>query len=133
MEEGTTVMESGKTSFARKLKNPWSAPSVNRTASVGGELCPKTFIQRFIYKQEATMNVPFGSAFIMNVQQTHIQTLGISPLILFVKGSSNMCARSESPRRKKKKTQSSTVNPLANRGFFIPFIMMSQEEGNWPF
>lgn len=32
------------------------------------------------------MNVPFGSAFIMNVQPMHIQNLGSSPWILFVKG-----------------------------------------------
>lgn len=95
-------MDSRKTSFSRKFKNRCSAPSVNRTASVGGELCPQTFIQQFIYKQETTMNVLLGSAFIMNVQETHIQTLGISPSILFVKGSSNTCARSESPKKGEK-------------------------------
>lgn len=119
MEEGTTVMDRGKSGFSRKFKNRWFRYCCEQDCSLGGELCPKTFIQWFIYKQEAAMNVPFGSAFIMNVQQTHIQTPDISPLILFVKGSSNMHARSESPRRRKKKIQSCTVNPLANRRFLF--------------
>lgn len=93
---------------------------MNRDRSLGGELSPQTFIQQFIYKQEAAMNVPCGSAFIMNVQQTHIQTPGISPLILFVKGSSStLHVLSLQGGKKKKKIQSYTVNPLANRRFLF--------------
>lgn len=47
---------------------------------------PPNFHSAIHLHQGATMNVPFGSEFIMNVQWRHIQNLVTSPWILFVKG-----------------------------------------------
>ena len=71
--------------FPRKFKIHWTGMSANRTALLEVSYALKLSFSHS-FTSRAIMNVPFCSAFIMNVQWMHIQYPGSSPLILFVKG-----------------------------------------------
>lgn len=60
-------MMRGKTSFSKKIQDPLDRYECEQACPLGGELCPKTFIHHS-FTSRAIMNVPFCSAFIMNVQ-----------------------------------------------------------------
>ena len=45
----TAVMMRGKTSFSKEIQDPLDRYECEQDCPLGGELCPKTFIQPFIY------------------------------------------------------------------------------------
>jgi hypothetical protein len=71
-------MERGKNSFKRKFKINGSGLSENRTTLLEVS-CAPNFHSPFHLHQGEARNVPFGSAFIMNVHWMHIQSLGSWP------------------------------------------------------